>query len=94
MEMRGLEPLTSCMPCKRSSQMSYTPKRFSHNTLNEWFCQGDWRFFSGQSGFSGSAVRLLGSGIRLYCCVTALDLPLQSVPPQLNFSLKGYTVLP
>ena len=25
MEMRGLEPLTSCMPCKRSSQMSYTP---------------------------------------------------------------------
>ncbi len=26
MEMRGLEPLTSCMPCKRSSQMSYTPE--------------------------------------------------------------------
>lgn len=25
MEMRGLEPLTFCMPCKRSSQVSYTP---------------------------------------------------------------------
>ena len=24
-EMTGLEPVTSCMPCKRSSQMSYTP---------------------------------------------------------------------
>lgn len=23
--MRGLEPLTYCMPCNRSSQMSYTP---------------------------------------------------------------------
>ena len=23
--MRGLEPLTPCMPCKCSSQMSYTP---------------------------------------------------------------------
>ncbi len=26
MEMIGLEPTTSCMPCKRSSQVSYTPK--------------------------------------------------------------------
>ncbi len=25
-EVRGFEPLTSCMPCKRSSQLSYTPK--------------------------------------------------------------------
>lgn len=25
-EVRGVEPLTSCMPCKRSSQLSYTPK--------------------------------------------------------------------
>ena len=24
-EMREVESLTSCMPCKRSSQMSYTP---------------------------------------------------------------------
>ena len=24
-EVRGVEPLTSCMPCKRSSQLSYTP---------------------------------------------------------------------
>ena len=24
-ELRGLEPLTSCMPCKRSSQLSYSP---------------------------------------------------------------------
>ena len=26
-EVRGVEPLTSCMPCKRSSQLSYTPER-------------------------------------------------------------------
>ena len=26
LEVRGIEPLTSCMPCKRSSQLSYTPK--------------------------------------------------------------------
>ena len=25
LEMIGLEPTTSCMPCKRSSQVSYTP---------------------------------------------------------------------
>ncbi len=24
-EIRGLEPRTSCMPCKRSSQLSYIP---------------------------------------------------------------------
>ena len=24
-EIMGLEPMTSCMPCKRSSQLSYTP---------------------------------------------------------------------
>ena len=24
-EIRGFEPRTSCMPCKRSSQLSYTP---------------------------------------------------------------------
>ncbi len=24
-ELRGVEPLTSCMPCKRSSQLSYSP---------------------------------------------------------------------
>ncbi len=27
-EVRGVEPLTSCMPCKRSSQLSYTPDCF------------------------------------------------------------------
>ena len=26
-EIMGFEPMTSCMPCKRSSQLSYTPKR-------------------------------------------------------------------
>ena len=25
-EIVGVEPTTSCMPCKRSSQLSYTPK--------------------------------------------------------------------
>jgi hypothetical protein len=25
-EIIGFEPMTSCMPCKRSSQLSYTPK--------------------------------------------------------------------
>ena len=25
-EIVGIEPTTSCMPCKRSSQLSYTPK--------------------------------------------------------------------
>ncbi len=25
MELRGLEPLTPCMPCKCSSQLSYSP---------------------------------------------------------------------
>ena len=25
LELRGLEPLTSCMPCKHSSQLSYSP---------------------------------------------------------------------
>jgi hypothetical protein len=25
-EVDGVEPTTSCMPCKRSSQLSYTPK--------------------------------------------------------------------
>ena len=24
-EIIGFEPMTSCMPCKRSSQLSYTP---------------------------------------------------------------------
>lgn len=24
----GVEPTTSCMPCKRSSQLSYIPKKF------------------------------------------------------------------
>ena len=24
-EIMGFEPMTSCMPCKRSSQLSYTP---------------------------------------------------------------------
>ncbi len=24
-EVVGFEPMTSCMPCKRSSQLSYTP---------------------------------------------------------------------
>ena len=24
-ELKGLEPSTSCMPCKRSSQLSYNP---------------------------------------------------------------------
>ena len=24
-EVRGVEPLTYCMPCNRSSQLSYTP---------------------------------------------------------------------
>ena len=41
MEMRGLEPLTSCMPCKRSSQMSYTPKRFHQYILDCFFCQAE-----------------------------------------------------
>jgi hypothetical protein len=27
-EIRGLEPRTSCMPCKRSSQLSYIPMSF------------------------------------------------------------------
>ncbi len=26
-ELMGLEPTTSCMPCKRSSQLSYSPVR-------------------------------------------------------------------
>ncbi len=25
-EIIGFEPMTSCMPCKRSSQLSYTPE--------------------------------------------------------------------
>gem|GEM_PF-5271515 len=29
-EIIGVEPMTSCMPCKRSSQLSYTPS-FSQN---------------------------------------------------------------
>lgn len=28
-EVRGFEPLASCMPCKRSSQLSYTPGAIS-----------------------------------------------------------------
>ena len=27
-EIIGVEPMTSCMPCKRSSQLSYTPLYF------------------------------------------------------------------
>ena len=26
-ELMGLEPTTSCMPCKRSSQLSYSPAK-------------------------------------------------------------------
>ncbi len=26
-ELRGFEPLTSCMPCKRSAELSYSPKK-------------------------------------------------------------------
>ncbi len=30
-EKMGLEPTTSCMPCKRSSQLSYIPVRWCAN---------------------------------------------------------------
>ena len=31
-EIIGFEPMTSCMPCKRSSQLSYTPegRKYTH----------------------------------------------------------------
>ncbi len=35
-ELTGLEPVTSCMPCKRSSKLSYSP-RFSRSIY-----QADW----------------------------------------------------
>lgn len=33
-EIQGLEPWTSCMPCKRSSQLSYIPLRLKQFYLN------------------------------------------------------------
>ena len=35
-EIRGFEPRTSCMPCKRSSQLSYTPS-------TRWFPTSLWK---------------------------------------------------
>ena len=32
--MIGLEPTTSCMPCKRSSQVSYTPVFVYYNKIS------------------------------------------------------------
>ncbi len=37
--MRGLEPLTYCMPCNRSSQMSYTPESITKITEKREICQ-------------------------------------------------------
>gem|GEM_PF-7127853 len=34
LEMIGLEPTTSCMPCKRSSQVSYTPVFIYYNKIS------------------------------------------------------------
>ncbi len=31
-EIRGLEPRTSCMPCKRSSQLSYIPEYLNNSS--------------------------------------------------------------
>ena len=45
----GFEPMTSCMPCKRSSQLSYTPKRF-------WFCGAKLVYFSLRAKFYGNFV--------------------------------------
>ena len=39
LEMRGLEPLTYCMPCNRSSQMSYTPESITKITEKREICQ-------------------------------------------------------
>ncbi len=37
-EIIGFEPMTSCMPCKRSSQLSYTPSscKYMHECAKHW----------------------------------------------------------
>ena len=36
-EIVGVEPTTSCMPCKRSSQLSYTPKSLNSERKGSLF---------------------------------------------------------
>ncbi len=36
-EVRGFEPLTPCMPCKCSAELSYTPERAElYQSLDRW----------------------------------------------------------
>ena len=52
-EIRGFEPRTSCMPCKRSSQLSYTPStRWFPPSL--WKREGKYRRFLGSP--NGSSI--------------------------------------
>ncbi len=43
-ELKGLEPLASCMPCKRSSQLSYSPTVVSEIILYKKLIQANCFF--------------------------------------------------
>ncbi len=43
-EIIGFEPMTSCMPCKRSSQLSYTPILEEEANIRRMVELRNWNF--------------------------------------------------